>query len=607
MPLTGTAALPFWRTGTTLAVRVSKAPHGSSPMRLIAPLLLALVAGCAPLAGVSPTPAVAAAAPAAPAYAPRGMVAAANPLAVEAGLRVLRDGGSAVDAAVAVQAVLSLVEPQSSGLGGGAFLMFYDARTGKVTAYDGRETAPRAATPQLFLGPDGKPLSFVAAVLSGRSTGVPGAVGMLAQAQKEHGKAAWGTLFKDAEKLADDGFTVSPRLAGMINSPRIPQGQAPDAAAYFTKPNGQRHQAGDTLKNPAYAATLRSLAAQGPSALYEGPLAQAIVDRLHQGEMPSSMTLADLKAYRPRSADALCRPWKVYTVCVPNPSSSGVSVLQALLMLEHTDIAKRGPDDPVAWTQLAQAERVMYADRDRYVGDPSFVKVPVAGLLDPAYVAQRAKLIGETAGPAPTFGLPQGAPAVGADKTLEPAGTSHLVIVDPWGNVASMTTTVESVFGSGRMVGGFFLNNQLTDFNFAPENSDGAPAANAVAGGKRPRSSMVPIVVLDKDGKFLAAVGSPGGSAILSYNLKAMVGVFDWGLTMQQAINLPNLVARGDSFSADVEKFGPEMTAALQARGVAIRTGQNETSGLHGVIVRPGGVLEGGADPRREGVAKGLE
>ena len=573
-------------------------------MRLIAPLLLALLAGCAPLAAGAPAPAVAATAPA---YAPRGMVAAANPLAVEAGLRVLRDGGSAVDAAVAVQAVLSLVEPQSSGLGGGAFLMLYDAKTGKVTAYDGREKAPQAATPRLFMGPDGKPLPFVAAVLSGRSTGVPGAVGMLAQAQKEHGKAAWGTLFKDAEKLADEGFTVSPRLAGMINSPRVPQGQAPDAVAYFTKPNGQRYQAGDTLRNPAYAATLRSLASQGPSALYEGPLAQAIVERLRQGELPSSMTLADLKAYRPRSADALCRPWKVYTVCAPNPSSSGVSVLQALLMLEHTDIARRGPGDPVAWTQLAEAERVMYADRDRYVGDPSFVKVPIEGLLDPAYVAERAKLIGESAGPVPTFGLPAGAPAVGADNTLEPAGTSHMVIVDPAGNVVSMTTTVESVFGSGRMVGGFFLNNQLTDFNFDPKDSDGAPAANAVAGGKRPRSSMVPLIVLDKDGKFLAAVGSPGGSAILSYNLKAMIGVFDWGLTMQQAINLPNLVARGATFSADVEKFGPEMTAALQARGVAIRTGQNETSGLHGVIVRPGGVLEGGADPRREGVAKGLE
>ncbi|CAN5540482.1 gamma-glutamyltransferase [soil metagenome] len=571
-------------------------------MRLIAPLLLALLAGCAPLAAAAPSPAIAAT----PAYAPRGMVAAANPLAVEAGLRVLRDGGSAVDAAVAVQAVLGLVEPQSSGLGGGSFMVFYDASTGKVTAYDGREKAPLAATPKLFIGPDGKPLDFITALLSGRSTGVPGAVGMLAQAQKEHGKAAWGALFKDAETLADGGFTVSPRLAGMINSPRVPENVAPDVIAYFTKPDGRRYQAGDTLKNPAYAVTLRSLAAQGPSALYEGPLAQAIVDRLHQGALSSSMTLADLKTYRPRSADALCRPWKVYTVCVPNPSSSGASLLQALLMLEHTDIAARGPTDPVAWTQLAEAERVMYADRDRYIGDPSFVKVPVEGLLDPAYVARRAKLIGETAGPAPVFGLPRSAPVVGKDSTQEPAGTTHMVIVDPWGNVVSMTTTVESVFGSGRMVGGFFLNNQLTDFNFDPKDPDGAPGANAVAGGKRPRSSMVPIIVLDKDGKFLAALGSPGGSAILSYNLKAMVGVFDWGLSMQQAINLPNMVARGDTFSADVEKFGPEMTAALQARGVAIRTGQNETSGLHGVIVRAGGVLEGGADPRREGVAKGL-
>uniref|UniRef100_B0T5H0 Glutathione hydrolase proenzyme n=1 Tax=Caulobacter sp. (strain K31) TaxID=366602 RepID=B0T5H0_CAUSK len=572
-------------------------------MRLITPLLFALLAGCAPLSATAAPPPVAASAPA---YAPRGMVAAANPLAVEAGLRVLRDGGSAVDAAVAVQSVLGLVEPQSSGLGGGSFMVFYDAKTGKVTAYDGREKAPQGAGPDLFLGPDGKPLNFVTAVLSGRSTGVPGAVGMLAQAQKEHGKAAWSSLFTDAERLADGGFTVSPRLAGMINSPRVPQNVAPDVIHYFTKPNGQLYQAGDSLKNPAYAATLRSLAAKGPSALYEGPLAQATVDRLHQGELSSSMTLADLKAYRPRSADALCRPWKVYTVCVPNPSSSGVSVIQALMMLEHTDIAKRGPNDPVAWTQLAEAERVMYADRDRYVGDPSFVKTPIEGMLDPAYVAQRAKLIGETAGPVPTFGLPKGAPVVGPDSTQEPHGTTHMVIVDPMGNVVSMTTTVESVFGSGRMVGGFFLNNQLTDFNFGPKDPDGAPGANAVAGGKRPRSSMVPIVVLDRDGKFLAALGSPGGSAILSYNLKAMVGVFDWGLTMQQAINLPNLVARGDSFSADVEKFGPEMTAALQARGVAIKTGQNETSGLHGVIVRPGGVLEGGADPRREGVAKGL-
>jgi gamma-glutamyltranspeptidase/glutathione hydrolase len=351
---------------------------------------------------------------------------------------------------------------------------------------------------------------------------------------------------------------------------------------------------------------VRKIAAEGPAALLEGPIAQAIVDRLHEGDLPSSITLADLKTYKPRSADALCKPWKVYTVCVPNPQSSGLAVIQALQMLEHTDIGKRGPTDPVAWTQLAQAERVMYADRDRYVGDPSFVTVPVAGLLDPAYVAERAKLITDTAGDPPPFGHPKGAPKVGVDMTREPGGTTHLVVVDPQGNVVSMTTTVESIFGNGRMVNGFFLNNQLTDFSFSPKEKDGAPAANAVAPGKRPRSSMAPLIVLDKKGKFLAAVGSPGGNAILSYNLKAMVGVFYWNLNMQQAVSLPNLVARGDTYSGDADLFGPEMLAALNARGVAVKVGQIEGSGLQGVIVRPGGVLEGGADPRREGVAKGL-
>lgn len=544
--------------------------------------------------------------PASTSPASKGMVAAANPLAVEAGLRVLREGGSAVDAAVAIQAVLGLVEPQSSGLGGGSFLVFYDAKTGKVTAYDGREQAPSGAGPDMFLGADGKPLPFVTALLSGRSTGVPGAVAMLSMAQREHGKVAWNTLFKDAETLADNGFVVSPRLAGMIASTRAPQAAQPDAVKYFTKPDGTRYQAGDVLKNPAYAETVRKIAAEGPAALLEGPIAQAIVDRLRQGDLPSSMTLEDLKRYKPRSAPALCRPWKVYTVCTANPQSSGLAVIQALRMLEHTDIGKRGPTDPVAWALLAQAERVMYADRDRYVGDPSFVTVPVDGLLDPKYVAQRAKLITPVAGAAPPFGHPKGAPKVGVDMTREPGGTTHLVVVDPAGNVASMTTTVESIFGNGRMVGGFFLNNQLTDFSFSPKEKDGAPAANAIAAGKRPRSSMAPLIVLDKKGKLVAALGSPGGNAILSYNLKAMVGLFYWNLNMQQAVSLPNVVARGETFSGDAEGFGPEMLAALNARGVNIKVGQIEGSGLHGVIARPGGLLEGGADPRREGVAKGL-
>jgi gamma-glutamyltranspeptidase/glutathione hydrolase len=579
-------------------------------MRRLASLLAlsaALQLSVAPAAALAESIPLAMAAPRPPATSTpdKGMVAAANPLAVEAGLRVLRDGGSAVDAAVAIQAVLSLVEPQSSGLGGGAFLMLYDAKTGQVTAYDGRETAPSGATPDMFLGPDGKPLPFVKVLLSGRSSGVPGAVAMLAQAQKAHGKVAWSTLFKDAETLAADGFVVSPRLAGMIAG-RAPQASQPDAVRYFTKPDGTRYKAGDVLKNPAYAETVRRIAAEGPSALYEGPIAQAIVDRVREGELPGSISLDDLKRYKPRTGAALCRPWKVYFVCVPNPQSSGLAIIQALQMLEHTDIGKRGPTDPTAWTLLAQAERVMYADRDRYVGDPDFVTVPVAGLLDPKYVAQRAKLITDRAGAPPPFGKPKGAPKVGVDMTHEPGGTTHFVVADTAGNVVSMTTTVESIFGNGRMVGGFFLNNQLTDFSFSPVEKDGAPAANAIAAGKRPRSSMAPLIVLDKKGKFLAAVGSPGGNAILSYNLKAMVGLFYWNLNMQQAVSLPNLVARGENFSGDADLFGPEMLAALNARGVAVKVGQLETSGLQGVIVRPGNVLEGGADPRREGVAKGL-
>jgi gamma-glutamyltranspeptidase/glutathione hydrolase len=279
-----------------------------------------------------------------------------------------------------------------------------------------------------------------------------------------------------------------------------------------------------------------------------------------------------------------------------------VALLQALAILDHTDIARRGPNDPKAWLQIAEAERLMYADRDRYVGDPAFVKVPVQGLLDPAYVASRAALVGERAGPAPQAGTPAGAPVFAPDATVEPGGTSHLVVVDREGNVVSMTTTVESIFGTGRMVGGFFLNNQLTDFSFSPVEAGGRPAANAVAPGKRPRSSMSPVMVLDRQGRLVAALGSPGGNAILAYNLKTMVGVFDWNLSMQGAIDLPNLIARGSSFSGEADRFDAQLRAALAELGVTVRPGVGEDSGLHGVVVR-NGKLDGGADKRREGVA----
>ena len=500
--------------------------------RLAALLVPVILAGCQ--TGTAPNGGAVAAVPtSAPvrSEAARGpFVAAANPLAAEAGMAVLRRGGSAVDAAVAIQAVLGLVEPQSSGLGGGAFLMSYDAESGTVTAYDGRETAPASATPELFYE-DGKPLPFIDAVLSGRSTGAPGAVAMLAMAQKDHGKLAWRDLFGDAERLARDGFTVSPRLAGMING-SSPQARTRWATTYFTRPDGRRYQAGDTLKNPAYAETVAQLAAQGPGVLYGGPIGRRIAAAVQEGPRPGGLSEADIAGYRPLRRDALCRPYQAYVVCVPPPPSSGVALLQFLAMAEDTPDLDKGARSPEAWVAFGRLQRLMYADRDRYVGDNDFVGVPIAGLLDPDYVAGRAALAPQVNGPVEA-GAPTGSPPRGTDRTAEPGGTSHFVVVDAWGNAVSMTTTVESIFGNGRMVDGFFLNNQLTDFSFTPQE-DGHPAANAVAAGKRPRSSMTPVLILDRQGRLVGAIGSPGGSSILAYVAKALVGTLEWNLSMQE-------------------------------------------------------------------------
>ena len=526
------------------------------------------------------------------------IVSAANPLAAEAGMAVLRRGGSAVDAAVAIQAVLGLVEPQSSGLGGGAFLMHYDAATGAVTAFDGRETAPSAATPELFYE-DGEPLGFREAVLSGRSTGAPGAVAMLAMAHQRHGRLDWSTLFGDAERLAEEGFTVSPRLAGMIAS-SAPQASTDWARAYFAGPDGERLEAGDILRNPAYAATVRALAEEGPDALYRGEIARQIIETVRAGERPGALSLNDLAAYEPVAREAICREWRMHVVCVPPPPSSGLAVLQLLAMAEHVPAVDEGPADAEAWTAFAQLQRLMYADRDRYVGDADFVDVPIAGLLDPAYVAQRAALVPTLEGAAEP-GLPPGFQPRAADATAEPAGTSHFVVVDAEGNAVSMTTTVESIFGSGRMAAGFFLNNQLTDFSFRPVDEAGRPVANAVAANKRPRSSMSPVIILDREGRFVGAVGSPGGTSILAYVAKALIGSLAWDLSMQAAIDLPNLVARGDGFGADTEMFSPALRAELAAAGIELRPNASENSGLHGVLWRDGR-WDAGADPRREGV-----
>jgi gamma-glutamyltranspeptidase/glutathione hydrolase len=535
------------------------------------------------------------------ATAPHDMVAAANPLAVKAGVDVLKAGGSAIDAAVAIQAVLGLVEPQSSGLGGGAFMVYYDAKTRQATAYDGREVAPAGAGDHLFFDENGKRLPFVTAVLGGISTGVPGAIAMLDMAHRDHGKLAWGKLFDQAHVLAQDGFAVSPRLARMIAS-KAPQASAPDARRYFTKADGTPYLAGDRLKNPDYARSLERIARYGASGLLTGPIAQQIVERVHQGPYPSTLTLSDLASYRPHSGPALCNPYRIYLVCTPQAPSGGPGLQIALGVLEHTDIDKRGATDEKAWFEFAQASRLAYADRDRYVGDPAFVQVPLDGLLDPHYLKGRAAEIGDRAGPV-TFGMPRGAPKVGIDATDEPGGTSHIVVIDAQGNVVSMTTTVESIFGSGRMVGGFFLNNQLTDFSFSPTVDDGAKAANAPGPGKRPRSSMAPAIVLTPQKKFVAAAGSPGGSAIQAYNLKVLVALLDWKMTPQDAVSLPNLVAKGDSYSADM--FPQPIMQGLAARGMTLSTSRGEESGLQAIVATPKGYV-GGADPRREGVARGF-
>lgn len=556
----------------------------------VIPVVLAFaIAGAAPLTGEARQAVV------------HGSVVAAEPDAADAGLKVLKAGGGAVDAAVAVQAVLGLEEPQSSGLGGGAFLVFYNAKTHVTTVYNGRETAPATATEKLFFDVNGKPLSFMAAILSGRSTGAPGAIAMLARAHADHGKRPWASLFGDAERLADQGFIIPPRFGAAIHS-GYPQTKTPDASAYFTRPDGQLYATGDTLKNPAYALAVRRIAAQGVKGLLAGVTGREIVAHTRSGEPSGDLTLQDLAAYRPQILAPLCRTYHGYTVCSAPPPAGGVGVLELLNLLEHTDIATRGPKDPQAWYEFAEASRLAYADRDHFEGDPDFVKTPVDGLLDPTYGAARAALIGTLGPDAPLPGHPPGAAAHGADATREPGGTTHFVIVDADGNIVSMTTTVESIFGSGRMASGFFLNNQLTDFS-APVGVDGQPAANAPGPRKRPRSSMSPVIVFDADGRPVAALGSPGGNSIIAYVAKALVGWIDWKLPLQEAVDLPNVVARRGTVS--IEKgMDPTVVAFLRSKGLNVQADAGEVSGLNGLVLRNGEVVETAVDHRREAVAR---
>jgi len=555
------------------------------------------------------TPASPSAPAATPATAPRPgpeMVAAANPHAVEAGLAALRAGGDAIDAAIAVQSVLGLVEPQSSGLGGGAFLLYFDAESGNLTVYDGRETAPATATPELFLDTNGQPLGFAEAVFSGHSIGVPGAVAMLALAHEDHGTLDWADGFDAATGLAEMGFEISPRLARFIAgmAPRGPLDEWPASRAYFFADDGAPRPAGHLLRNPAYADSTRALAADWRS-LYEGPLAAAIIDAVQDEPRPGGLTLTDLATYQAIRRDALCRDYREWTVCgAPPPASGGVTVNEILGLLEPYDMSSTGPETLEGWRRFIEASRLAYADRDAYVADADFVTVPVTGLLADDYIEMRALGVDRTTAlPSSTPGLPAGIAAPGADATPDSPGTSHFVIVDRDGDVVSMTTTVESVFGSHRMAGGFFLNNQLTDFSRTPTDANGALVPNAPEGGKRPRSSMSPTIVFDRDGEFVLATGSPGGSSIIAYTAKTLIGMLDWGLTPQQAIDLPNVVARGDVVRVE-DGMSPDILSGLDELGFSLDANRGENSGLHIVRRLEDGTLIGGADPRREGQAR---
>jgi len=520
------------------------------------------------------------------------MVAAANPHAVEAGLEALRAGGSAIDAAIAVQSVLSLVEPQSSGLGGGAFMMYFDAATGDITVYDGREMAPTGVNETLWLDETGAPLAFRSAWTSGRAVGVPGAVAMLAMAHGDHGRLDWSAGFEHAEQLATDGFEISPRLYSLI----VRAGQISDIEErspignYFFDADGAALPVGHVLRNPDYANSVQ-LIGQNWRNFYEGDLAAAIVESVGAGTYPGTMTLEDLANYEPIRRDAICRDYRDWSVCgAPPPASGGITVNQILGLLEPYDMAATGPETIEGWRRFIEASRLAYADRDAYVAAPDSMTITPDALLDEAYIAQRAALIDRDTAIPSVFAGEGGVP-----------GTSHFVIVDGEGNVVSMTTTVEFLFGSTRMAGGLFLNNQMTDFNFLPLTEDGMPHPNAAGPGKRPRSSMSPTLVFDQDGEFYMGLGSPGGSSIIAYVAKTIVGVLDWGLTPQDAINLPNVVGRGDIVRVE-DSFSPELLDGLAALGFSLDANRSENSGLHAVRVLPDGALEGGADPRREGV-----
>ncbi|MDR3385049.1 gamma-glutamyltransferase [Cupriavidus basilensis] len=604
-------------------------------------LALALLSACSTQTGVSSTPPAttaptATALPAAPevssgyrpgmttTYADKHMAAAANPLATEAGRKILRAGGTAIDAAVAMQAVLTLVEPQATGIGGGAFIMYWDGK--RVQAYDGRETAPAGAGENLFMRPDGKPMSFSEGQIGGRSVGTPGVLRALELAHRQHGKLPWAKLFEPAIALAEQGFPISPRLYTQIAADKFLPA-SPEMAAYFLTPDGKPRPVGTMLKNPALASTLRAIAHRGPNVLYTGPIASEIVKQVNGSANPGSLSLADLKDYRAKERAPICSDYKRWKICgMPPPSSGGIAIAQMLGSLQALEA--RNPKYALAALKpkqvptpagvepgidaahaISEAGRLAYADRGLYVADSDFVPVNVAGLLSRDYLASRASLIGEKSMGKAEAGVPPGVTvALAPDRSPPRVSTSQIVAVDDAGGAISMTTTVESYFGSHLMVRGFVLNNQLTDFSFVP-SENGKPVANRVQPGKRPRSSMAPTLVFDRDsGKLVATVGSPGGSQIIEYVSKTLVGLLDWNMDVQAAINMPNFGSRNGPTELEAGLVSPALVQGLKDRGHEVAQIEM-TSGTQAIMrrQRPDGTWAwaGGADPRREGVALG--
>jgi gamma-glutamyltranspeptidase/glutathione hydrolase len=551
----------------------------------------------------------------APVRAKQQMVVSANEYATRAGLEVLRAGGGAVDAALAVQLVLSLVEPQSSGVGGGAFMIFYGAPSERggaptVVAYEGRETAPAAATPDMFLAPNGRPASFGTVGVGGLAVGVPGVMRMLESAHREHGRLPWAKSFDPAIALAERGFVVSPRLHALLDGfKRFARGE--EFRRYFYDSAGEPLAVGTTLKNPDYAAALRELAAQGAEPLYSGDLAAAIVRAVRDNKIRAGrLTAEDLARYKANEGPALCTPYRTWRVCGPQlPSSGGVTTQQILGTLGAFELDEL-KDDPVTGIHLiADASRLAFADRDLYLGDKAFVDAPVAALLKPDYLAARAHLIDyKKALPSVEAGRPTPAiawnfaPAAASERP----STSHFSIVDRYGDAVAMTTSVQGAFGSQLMAGGFILNNELTDFSYAPE-ANGKPVANRIEGGKRPLSSMAPTVVLDDRGRVRLLVGSPGGTRIIGFVAQAVIGVLDWKLDVQQAVAAPHFLAQDGPIQLEEGTAVTARAEALKALGHSVAV-QNLNSGLHAIAVdytSDGRVLSGGVDPRREGVALG--